>query len=65
MIFPVPVITIMQIIAVRPAIFYNLDPAQIPFTKTFVPDAIVPGDISTATFSITNPSSMLITDVEL
>ena len=42
---------------------YNLDPEQIPFTKTFVPNAITPGDVAQATFKITNPSSLLITDV--
>jgi uncharacterized repeat protein (TIGR01451 family) len=42
---------------------YNLDPEQIPFTKTFVPNAIVPGEVSQATFKITNPSSLLIDNV--
>ena len=42
---------------------YNLDPAQIPFTKTFVPNQMMPGEVSQANFQITNPSSMLIEDV--
>ena len=39
---------------------YNLDPAQIAFTKTFVPDAITPGDVSQLTFRIPNPSILAI-----
>ena len=42
---------------------YVLDPASIPITKSFAPDVITPGGVSTMTIRITNPGTTAISGV--